>query len=237
VQALLTSIQRSPALMRAVPFGLFVLPLFLQGSLGTFAPYWLYAGRTLIGTALILWMRSHVSEMRWAFSWTAVGVGIGVFVVWVGLDPYYPGLGELLSRIGLGFLAPGAEARSPWNPHLVFGTHSPAAWTFVLIRLAGSSAVVPPLEEVFYRSFVYRYVIRPNFLTVALHDFRWGALFVTAVVFGLAHHEWLAGIICGLAYQGLTLHKRRLGDAITAHAITNALLGIWVIARGQWHFW
>ena len=60
---------------------------------------------------------------------------------------------------------------------------------------------------------------------------------MTSVVFGLEHREWLAGILCGFAYQGLVCWKNRLGDAITAHAITNALLGGWVVWRGAWHFW
>src|SRR6266568_4939081 len=55
--------------------------------------------------------------------------------------------------------------------------------------------------------------------------------------FGIEHREWLAGILCGFAYQGLVCWKNRLGDAITAHAITNALLGGWVVWRGAWHFW
>jgi len=37
-----------------------------------------------------------------------------------------------------------------------------------------------------------------------------------AAIFGLAHFEWLAGILCAFAYQLLVCRKRRLGDAITA---------------------
>ena len=39
------------------------------------------------------------------------------------------------------------------------------------------------------------------------------------------------------AYQGLVCWKKRLGDAITAHAITNFLLALWVVGRGAWKFW
>jgi CAAX prenyl protease-like protein len=60
---------------------------------------------------------------------------------------------------------------------------------------------------------------------------------VTSLVFGLEHHEWLAGILCGFAYQGLVIWKGRLGDAVTAHGITNFLLGVWVLWRGAWQFW
>src|ERR1019366_7920816 len=60
---------------------------------------------------------------------------------------------------------------------------------------------------------------------------------VTAAVFGFAHNEWLAGILCGAAYQWLVIRKHRLGDAMTAHAITNFLLGLWIVWRGARHFW
>jgi membrane protease YdiL (CAAX protease family) len=56
-------------------------------------------------------------------------------------------------------------------------------------------------------------------------------------MFGFGHHEWLAGILCGFAYQGLVCWKKRLGDAMTAHAITNFLLGVYVVWKGAWNFW
>jgi len=59
---------------------------------------------------------------------------------------------------------------------------------------------------------------------------------VTSLLFGFEHREWLAGIFCGFAYQGLVCWKKRLGDAITAHAITNALLGYWVSRKDNGSF-
>ena len=60
---------------------------------------------------------------------------------------------------------------------------------------------------------------------------------VTAGFFAFQNEQWLAGLLCGFAYLGPVLHKRRLGDAITAHAITNFLLGAWVVWRNAWNFW
>ena len=97
--------------------------------------------------------------------------------------------------------------------------------------------MVPPLEEVFYRSFLYRYIAQKDFLSVPLNRFLPVTFLVTAGMFGFAHNEWLAGILCGAAYQWLVLRKNRLGDAMTAHAITNFLLGIWIVWRGAWQFW
>jgi len=65
----------------------------------------------------------------------------------------------------------------------------------------------------------------------------WKPFLVTSVFFGLVHSEWLAGIICGGIYQALVIRHNRLGDAMTAHAVTNLLLGIYVVWKGQWQFW
>jgi CAAX prenyl protease-like protein len=163
-----------------------------------------------------------VSEMRWRASVEAVVVGVGVFAIWVGLDAWYPKLGS---------------AGAAWNPFATFPNASGLAWVFVGVRLFGSTLVVPPLEEVFYRSFLYRYVQRADVTSVSLAGFHGLAFLATSVVFGLAHREWLAGILCGFAYQGLVCWKGRLGDAMTAHAITNLLLGLWVVTKGAWQFW
>jgi uncharacterized protein len=105
-------------------------------------------------------------------------------------------------------------------------------------RIVGSGWVVPPLEEVFYRSFVYRYIIKPNFQEIPLNHFNLRAFVITVLVFAAAHPaQWLAAILCGAIYQWLVIRKNRLGDAMTAHAITNILLGIYVAWKGQWQFW
>ncbi len=205
-----------------IPFFIFLLLTSSQAWLGEAGRYWMYFGKTLVGAWLVWLMWPYVKEMRWAFSWEAVVVGVLVFAIWVGLDPFYPKMGE---------------AGDPWNPNDLFGNGAVLAWFFVIVRIAGSSIVVPPLEEVFYRSFVYRYIAKPGFESVPHNYFGWAPLLVTSGIFGLVHHQWLAGILCGLLYQGLVIRKNRLGDAMTAHAITNFLLGIWVVAKPAWHFW
>ncbi|MHB8521090.1 MAG: CAAX prenyl protease-related protein [Limisphaerales bacterium] len=213
---------RSPTAVRVAPFLIFAGLTFFQGKFGSESPYWLYLVKTLAGAGLIWLVRPFIAEMRWAFSWAAVFVGFGVFAIWVGLDPFYP------------HWRPGA---GEWNPRAQFGSDSGLAALFIGVRIVGSTLVVPPLEEVFYRSFLYRYVAKADYLRLPLGEFRWLPFLVTAGIFGCAHFEWLAGVLCGLAYQGLVCWTKRLGDAMTAHAITNLLLGLWVVGRGAWNFW
>jgi CAAX prenyl protease-like protein len=185
----------------------------------------MYLAKMLVGAWCIVEVRALVPEMRWNFSWEAVLGGILVFAVWVGLDPYYPKL-ELLFKAG-----------NPWNPFKQFGDASGLGWFFVIVRTVGSALVVPPLEEIFYRSFLYRYFVRLEFTAMPFKQLHWLSLIVTSLIFGLSHYQWLAGFLCGLVYQGLTIRKNRLGDAITAHAITNFLLGCWIVWKGAWNFW
>lgn len=213
----------SPEYVRVAPFVIFLGLTFCQKLFGETGAYWFYLIKTLVGAWLVWEMRPFVAEMRWALSWEAVVVGIGVCVMWIGIDSFYPKFGK-----------PGPE----WNPHTVFGQNSGLAWVFVLVHLLGSTFVVPPLEEVFYRSFLYRYFVRTDFQAMPLNQFHGLSFVVTAIIFGPGqHYQWLAGIFCGMFFQALVIRKNRLGDSITAHAITNFLLGVWVIWKGDWKFW
>lgn len=241
----LSQVKSSPVLVRVIPFGIFLVLTFCQGYFGEAGRYWFYMAKTLVGGWLLLLLISAIPEMRWSLSWEAVVVGVGVFALWVGLDGFYPSLDQLtqgyvcplLKKMGLESWCPKPSHPAPWNPHAQFGAGSFLAWAIVLIRIAGSSLVVPPLEEVFFRSFLYRYLAKADFQSVPIGRFMAVPFLVTSLLFGFEHQEWLAGILCGFAYQGLVCWKGRLGDAIAAHALTNFLLGIWVVWKGAWNFW
>jgi uncharacterized protein len=217
---------KGPLRARAIPY---ILLVMLTVAQDTFLPqslrYWAYLFKMIVGAWCIWEMRSVVTEMRWAFSWEAVVAGVLVFLLWVGLDPWYPKI-ELIFKIG-----------TPWNPFAEFGNGSTLAWFFVAVRTLGSAAIVPPIEEVFYRSLAYRYVVREDFTNLPLNHRHWLSFVAISLMFGFMHYQWLSGILCGLIYQGLVLRKNRLGDSMTAHAITNFLLGIWVVWKNQWQYW
>jgi CAAX prenyl protease-like protein len=236
MNSLLEDVKKSPALARAVPFVVFLVLTAAQGWFGEGGRYWFYLVKTLVGAWLIWEMRGVIAEMRVAWSWEAVVAGVLVFALWVGLDPYYPGQDALWHKAGLG-KDPAENPVKLWNPFEHFAGSIALAWFFVVTRIAGSTLVVPFLEEVFYRSLVYRYLISPEFERIPLNRWHPVSLAITTLVFAFTHQQWLAAILCGVIYQGLVLRKNRLGDAITAHAITNLLLGLWVVGRGAWQFW
>ena len=115
---------RSPLLARVLPFVIFVLLTYAQGKFGPASAYWFYFAKTLVGGWLVWELRAFVTEMRWTFSGEAVVVGIGVFALWVGLDPYYP---KLMKGAG------------GWNPFTQFGDGSALGWLMVVTRIAGGT--------------------------------------------------------------------------------------------------
>ncbi|MBN2319785.1 MAG: CAAX prenyl protease-related protein [Acidobacteria bacterium] len=219
---MLKKVQSSPVLSRVVPFAAFALLTLFQGQFGENSQYWIYALKTGIGAWLLWLVRPYVMEMRWKISWEAVVAGVVIFLIWIGLDGFYPML---------------AKRTGSFDPNAAYGAGSALALFFIAVRIAGSSLVVPPLEEVFYRSFIYRYIQKSDFLKIPLSRFHWKAFLITGIIFGIAHYEWIQGIICAFAYQGLVIRKNRLGDAICAHAVTNFLLGLYVIFRNAYIFW
>jgi len=223
MQKIRALLEQKPVALRCAPFLLFLGLTFAQSAFGEEGRYWVYAGKTLVGAWMLWALKPLIMELKWSFSLQGVIAGIAVFVIWVGLDPFYPKLSADVS---------------PWNPLQQFeGQAQALGWFFVVVRLLGSSIVVPPLEEVFYRSFLYRYVVHQDFLKTPLSQFDLKAFLVTALIFGFSHNQWLAGVLCAFVYQGLVIRNNRLGDALTAHAVTNFLLGLWVVFKPAWHFW
>ena len=147
----------------------------------------------------------------------AIGAGVLVLVLWIKLDASW-------MTIGMG---PG------YNPT----TDGRIDWLLVAIRIAGAALVVPLMEELFWRSFLMRWVEASDFEAVEPARVGLKGLLVSSLLFGFEHNLWLAGIVAGLAYALLYMRYRNLWSAVLAHAVTNALLGAWVVSTGNWTFW
>jgi CAAX prenyl protease-like protein len=212
---------RSPIGARVAPFVVFLLITGLIGQFEGAPRFWLYLVKTLAGAGLLWLARPALAELEWRFSGLALGAGVLVFGLWIGLEGLYPKWGKT----------------TPWNPHEQFGAGSAMAWFFIVVRTVGSTLVVPPLEEIFYRSFVYRYVAQKDFLALPLNRLLVTPFLAASVLFALGHYEWLPALLTGFIFQAVVIRTNRLGDAITAHAVANLLLALWVVGRQAWIFW
>ena len=198
-----------------VPFLVFLGFTYLPGS-----PALIYPLKTLAMGAVLWYYRKAYTEIRPHFSWLAMVVGIVTFVLWVAPEGLYP-------RIQLG--------SSEFNPYTL-----DAAWQlygFIVFRIIGAAIVVPIFEELFWRSFAVRWLINEEFTTVPVGAFTWFSCCVVILAFGFEHDRWLVGLVAGVLYHALLYYKKDIFECILAHAVTNFLLGIYVLATQQWSFW
>jgi CAAX prenyl protease-like protein len=109
---------------------------------------------------------------------------------------------------------------------------------WIVCRAAAAIITVPIAEELAYRGYLMRIVVSRNFDAIALRDVRWPALALASIVFGITHGSmWIPGIIAGVAYGVLAIRTNKLGEAVAAHATTNALLAATVLIFDQWQLW
>ena len=118
-----------------------------------------------------------------------------------------------------------------------FYAPSVCGWGIALLRLAGSAFVISVIEEFFWRGFLYRWIQKIDFLDIDPGKLALPAFLATAAIFGAEHTEWLAGILCGLAYGYLYVKTRDIWAACIAHVTTNLLLGVYVLVFGAYQFW
>jgi CAAX prenyl protease-like protein len=219
----------SPIFVRCLPFGLYIALLALEGLLADYAPdfdvRWVYPVKAgLVALALVVLWRYYAELKSWGLSalngLLSVAVGIVVLVLWVNLDS--------------GWMLVGGEMGEGFNP---VGVAGQIDWLLVAFRIAGAALVVPVMEELFWRSFLQRWVQKPDFLTLDPAQIGLKALLIASALFATAHVQWFAAVIAGLAYGWLYIRTRSLWAPIIAHAVTNGGLGAFVVVTGQWQFW
>jgi CAAX prenyl protease-like protein len=215
------------ALPRVLPFFAYLLFIALGdllARLGWSAAElrWLYPLKIAVVLALLLFFRKEYLELgRPSLSSgaiaTALGVGVVVLVLWLNLGANWMVLG----------------ASSGFDPRI----DGKMDWPLALVRLAGAALVVPVMEELFWRSFLLRWLHTSAFIEFDPGDVKCKSFVVTVILFGIEHNLWLAGMVAGTAYTILYMRSRTLWSPILAHGVTNGLLGIWIIATGQWTYW
>jgi len=221
---------------RILPFALFMAVIGLEEGLRFLvsmdwvtiqdrAFHLLYPLRPLAALVALFLLRRAYTELRWTDltrpgpTLGSIGLGLAVFALWINMDWTTGALGE----------PPG------FNPHVFPDDFQRRIMTAV--RVGGAVLVVPLMEEIFWRSFLLRYIINPVFSRVPLGTFTLPSFLICALLFGLAHHFILAGIMAGMAYAWLLYTTRSLAQCILAHAVTNLALALYVLHTEKWMFW
>jgi CAAX prenyl protease-like protein len=71
-----------------------------------------------------------------------------------------------------------------------------------------------------------------------LRRFSWVGILISSAIFGALHgSRWLTGVVAGILYAIALLRRGRIGDAVAAHATTNALIAVDVLVFHHWQLW
>ena len=187
-----------------------------------------YAAKTVIAAGLLVFLWPHYTKVRWNYWWLGVVMGVLGLVQWVGMEKlliyFWPNFPEITGE--------------PRDLTKVFASPT-VAWSFIVLRWAGATLVVPFMEELFWRDFLWRTVAAPaDFRLASIGEWDRGLpLLAVAAAFCVVHPQWLTAFTWGLMIGWLLLYTRSLGACIVMHAVTNFLLGLYVLVTGDWRFW
>ena len=184
--------------------------------------YWVYPAQTLICGALLIWFWREYDFRAPRKTGFAVAIGLLVFVLWVAPQQFF------------GF----PPRLTGFDPE-VFVAEPALYWGTVAFRFLRLVIIVPLVEEIFWRGFLLRYLINEKFTEVPIGAFSWLSFAVVTLAFGFTNSraDWIAALITGALYNLVAYRTRSLMSCVIAHAVTNLLLGIWIMATRQWGFW
>ena len=214
----------------------FLLPLIVLMVVGMFDQIftanfdWLYPVPILCSALIIFYYRFHLLGLIEKPSFTTSAIGVLVFFLWIWLVPVDIAKSELfMSEISSAPLG--------------------IALLWLACRVIGAVLIVPIAEELAFRGFALprlrvwlNNLLNKNilfklpthytaFISATL------SLALTSILFGMLHSDFLAGLLAGVGFGVAYFLRRKLIDAIVAHAVNNGLLSIYVTVFGYWSYW
>ena len=159
----------------------------------------------LIAVALALWVsRADRPALRFSWSWHAPALGTAAFLLASGLERW----------TATGWTATSLAGAIPRDGG---GT---ALW---ILDVVTAVVAIPIACELAFRGYLLRRLASKSFTDVDPRDTGWIALIISAAAYAAVSGAfWTmlpAGLLYGLAYR----RRGRLGDAVLAHAVANAL--------------
>jgi uncharacterized protein len=213
-----------------LPIGLFVGLLALNSGLKhvgqsfwlASAEYWIYPTQTILCGAVLIWFRRQYDFNRLQRIGFALLIGVVAVVFWTSPQQF---LGFPPRTVG-------------FNPDL-FAADPVGYRITVIFRFLRFAVVVPFVEEIFWRGLMLRFLINEDFERVPFGTFSWVSFVVVTLGFGFSHSrpDWIAAIVTGILYNAVAYRTKSLASCILTHAVTNLLLGIWIMTTKQWGFW
>ena len=187
-----------------------------------------YPIRVALLSAILWFFSRDVIDLKAKHKVEAAVLGVAVFAIWIGPDMLFPMYRQhwLFQNPIMGQITNPVPEDVLRNPVVL--------WS----RIVRAVVLVPIIEELFWRAWLMRWLISPQFEKVPLGTYQAGAFALTAVLFAAEHGSyWDVGLVCGAVYNWWMVRTRSLGDCILVHAVTNACLCGYVVATRHWEYW
>ncbi len=217
-----------PVLEWVTPFAVFMLLLAVSPSLGIPQPWESVFRVGILAAVIVLFSWRIVGAMRVRHLWSSIALGLAVFVLWIAPDYLISGWREhwIFQNAIFGSLTTTIPPEELSDPLVV------------ILRIARAAILVPIIEELFWRGWLPRWIVNPNWQKVPLGSYSVIAFAVTALLFASEHGPyWEVGLLCGLIYNWWMWRTKSLGDIVLVHAVTNAALSGYVLLTGQYQYW
>jgi len=183
--------------------------------------YWIYPVQTGLCAAALYWFRKGYdfggttgTKILWG-----VAAGLLIFMLWVSPQ-------EFLHR---------SPRLDGFDPGVLPG------WTFWMTaaRFVRLVIVVPLVEEIFWRGFLLRYLVKEDFTSLPFGSCNRTSFVITSAAFALVHQwaDFLPALLAGILLNMVAVRTRSLWACVVGHAAANLSLGIYICTTRQWGFW
>lgn len=216
----------------ALPFALYVVLSQVSAQFSNHYPLFYTVCVLLTGMATIFLLRGKaIVKMHRNIAPGIIFGSIGI-VTWIFLCRLH--LEQSIIRFLPDWLHP--DNRMSFNPFQAI-ENPLGQWSFVAARLLGLAVLVPVIEEIFWRGFLLRWIISPEWQDQKIGDFTLKSFLMITLLFTLAHPEWLAAAVYCSLINILLYWKRDLWNCIVAHGTSNLLLGLYILYSQTWELW
>lgn len=194
-----------------------------------------YTVKIALTIGAMLFVLPGYREFQFHVSLLAIAVGILGVVLWIEICK--PQL-EHKFLVKMGFDDALGGKRPAFDPLTELAATPVWAYTFLVIRFLGLALIVPIIEEFFLRGFLMRFVVSERWWSVPFGTLTTTAAMIGTVVPMLMHPgELLAAAVWFSLVTWLMFRTKNIWDCVAAHAVTNLLLGIYVVTQHQWQLW
>ncbi|GIW75965.1 MAG: hypothetical protein KatS3mg104_1028 [Phycisphaerae bacterium] len=142
-----------------LPMAVFLVFTLIGGQWKQWYPL-SYVLKTGVVAVLLIVLWSCYTRIRWTHGWLGVGAGILGTVQWIGMEQLFMSH-DFFSWTRVSFESAEKFRENAFRPDEFFQSFG-WMWAFILIRWAGSFLVVPVMEELFWRDFVWRTLASPS---------------------------------------------------------------------------